>query len=32
MATDVSDFKNVYKTAIASDFPQEATIILGDNH
>jgi phosphoribosylaminoimidazolecarboxamide formyltransferase / IMP cyclohydrolase len=30
MATDVSDFKNVYKTAIASDFPQEATIILGD--
>ena len=30
MATDVSDFKDVYKTAIASDFPQEATIILGD--
>ena len=30
MATDVSDFKDVYKTAIASDFPQEATIVLGD--
>jgi len=30
MATDVSAFKDVYKTAIASDFPQEATIILGD--
>jgi phosphoribosylaminoimidazolecarboxamide formyltransferase/IMP cyclohydrolase len=30
MATDVSAFKDVYKTAIASDFPQEATITLGD--
>jgi len=30
MATDVSAFKDVYKTAIASDFPQEATIILGN--
>lgn len=30
MATNVSDFKDVYKTAIASNFPQEATIILGD--
>ena len=30
MATDVSAFKDVYKTAIASDFPQQATIILGD--
>lgn len=30
MATDVSAFKNVYKTAIESAFPGTATLILGD--
>lgn len=30
MATDVSAFKDVYKTAIIGDFPREATLILGD--
>ncbi len=30
MATDVSSFKNVYKTAIESSFPEEATLMLGD--
>jgi phosphoribosylaminoimidazolecarboxamide formyltransferase / IMP cyclohydrolase len=30
MPTDVSSFKDVYKTAIASSFPEEATLILGD--
>ncbi len=30
MATDVSSFKDAYKKAIASDFPGEAKIVLGD--
>jgi len=30
MPTDVSSFKNVYKTAIDSSFPQEAALLLGD--
>jgi phosphoribosylaminoimidazolecarboxamide formyltransferase/IMP cyclohydrolase len=30
MPTDVSSFKDVYKTAIKSDFPEEAEILLGD--
>jgi len=30
MPTDVSSFKDVYKTAIASSFPDEATLVLGD--
>lgn len=30
MATDVSSFKNAYKTAIASDFPKTAELVLGD--
>ncbi len=30
MPTDVSSFKDVYKTAIESNFPKEAAILLGD--
>lgn len=30
MPTDVSAFKDVYKTAITSDFPQEAALVLGN--
>ncbi len=30
MATDVSSFKDAYKKAIASDFPDEAMIVIGD--
>ena len=30
MPTDVSSFKDVYKTAITSDFPEEAALLLGD--
>lgn len=30
MPTDVSSFKEVYKTAIESSFPEEAAVILGD--
>ncbi len=30
MATDVSSFKNAYKTAITTDFPRTAEIVLGD--
>ena len=30
MATDVSSFKDAYRKAIESDFPDEAAIILGD--
>ena len=30
MPTDVSSFKDVYKTAITSDFPKEAALLLGD--
>ena len=30
MPTDVSSFKNVFKTAIESNFPKEATLVLGD--
>jgi len=30
MPTDVSSFKDVYKTAIASNFPEEAILVLGD--
>jgi phosphoribosylaminoimidazolecarboxamide formyltransferase/IMP cyclohydrolase len=30
MPTDVSSFKDVYKTAVQSSFPQEAAILLGD--
>ena len=30
MATDVSSFKDAYKTAIKSDFPKKASIYLGD--
>ena len=29
MATDVSAFKEVYKTAVGGDFPRQATLILG---
>lgn len=32
MATDVSSFKNAYKTAITSNFPATAEIVLGDRH
>ena len=31
MATDVSSFKNAYKTAIETDFPDEAILIIGNN-
>ncbi|MCP4715306.1 MAG: IMP cyclohydrolase [Deltaproteobacteria bacterium] len=30
MATDVSSFKDVYKTAIKSNFPESAELIMGD--
>jgi phosphoribosylaminoimidazolecarboxamide formyltransferase/IMP cyclohydrolase len=30
MPTDVSSFKDVYKTAIESDFPDEASLVIGD--
>jgi len=30
MATDVSSFKDAYKKAIKSDFPDEATLVIGD--
>ncbi len=30
MPTDVSSFKDVYKTAITGNFPEEAAIVLGD--
>jgi len=30
MATDVSSFKDVYKTAVAADFPQQVTVLFGD--
>ena len=30
MPTDVSSFKDVYKTAIESSFPEEATLVLGE--
>jgi len=30
MATDVSSFKDAYKKAIQSDFPEEAMIVIGD--
>jgi phosphoribosylaminoimidazolecarboxamide formyltransferase/IMP cyclohydrolase len=30
MATDVSSFKDAYKKAIKSDFPSEATLMIGD--
>ncbi|HNW30409.1 MAG TPA: hypothetical protein PKN50_18175, partial [Spirochaetota bacterium] len=30
MATDVSSFKDAYKKAIKSDFPEEAMIVIGD--
>ena len=30
MPTDVSSFKDAYKTAIKSDFPQRAELVIGD--
>jgi len=30
MATDVSSFKDAYKQAIKSDFPDQATLLIGD--
>lgn len=30
MATDVSSFRNAYKTAIKADFPKTAELVLGD--
>ena len=30
MATDVSSFKDAYKKAIKSDFPDEAILVIGD--
>ena len=30
MATDVSSFKNAYKTAITANFPDRAKVVLGD--
>lgn len=30
MATDVSSFKDVYKTAVRGDFPRQITILFGD--